>query len=96
MGFAKGLNYVPYDGFVAKLHRGETILNQADSRAWRQGQTNSGFNVQQLYSAVSEAVAAAVSGISVNMDGRVVGNLVSEQVSRNIYMAQLGRRFKTV
>lgn len=93
---AKGLNYVPYDGYRASLHRGEVVLNQAQGRAWRQGQASGGINAQQLYSAVSEAVAAAISGISVNMDGRVVGNLVADQVSRNIYMNQLGRRFNTV
>jgi len=87
---ASGLNYVPFDGYIAELHRGETILNQAQGREWRQN--NSGINQQALYSAVASAVAAAVSGIQINMDGRAVGNAVTDQVSRNIYRQQIGFR----
>lgn len=90
-GFAKGLNYVPYDGY-ALIHRGETILNQAQGREWRQNNGNS-FDSQALYSSVAAAVAAAVGNIQINMDSKAVGNAVTGQVSRNIYQAQLGRRF---
>lgn len=92
--FAKGLNYVPYDGYVAVLHRGETILNQSQGREWRQN-GGSGLDMRQLYESVASAVAAAVSGIAINMDGKAVGNAVTEQVSRNLYLNQLGRRFAT-
>ena len=87
---AKGLNYVPYDNYKASLHRGEMVLNQGQSRAFRQGGAGLDFNA--LYDAVSSAVASAVSDISINMDGRLVGNAVTEQVSRNIYRQQAGRR----
>lgn len=93
-GFAKGLNYVPFDGY-AYLHRGETILNQSQGRDWRQGGSG-GFNPQALYSMVAEAVASAVANIQINMDGKAVGNAVTQQVSRNIYQQQFGRRFATV
>lgn len=92
--FAKGLNYVPYDGFRAVLHRGETILNQNQGREWRQG--NNSFSPQILYSMVAEAVSSAVANIQINMDGKAVGNAVTQQVSRNIYQQQFGRRFATV
>lgn len=87
---AKGLNYVPYDNYLASLHRGEMVLNQGQSRAFRQGGAGLDFNA--LYDAVSSAVASAVSDISINMDGKLVGNAVTEQVSRNIYRQQAGRR----
>lgn len=93
-GFAKGLNYVPFDGY-ALLHRGETVLNQSQGREWRQG-GGSGMNYQELYQAVSSAVSAAVSGIRIDMDGKQVGNAVTEQVSKNIYQAQFGRRVATL
>lgn len=93
-GFAKGLNYVPFDGY-ALLHRGETVLNQSQGREWRQGGGN-GMNYQELYQAVSSAVSAAVSGIRIDMDGKQVGNAVTEQVSKNIYQAQFGRRVATL
>lgn len=94
--FAKGLNYVPYDGFRAVLHRGETILNQNQGREWRQGGGASGLNPQALYGVVAQAVAAAVENIQINMDGKAVGNAVTQQVSRNIYQQQFSRRFATV
>lgn len=92
--FAKGLNYVPYDGYRAVLHRGETILNQNQGRQWRQG--GGGFDSGALYSAVAEAVAAAVSNIQIDMDGKAVGNAVTKQVSRNIYQQQFGRRVAAI
>lgn len=88
---ASGLNYVPFDGYMAELHRGETVLNQAQAREWRQG--DGGIDTQALNRAVAEAVASAVSCIQINMDGAAVGNAVTKQVSANIYQAQLGRRY---
>ncbi len=32
---ATGLNYVPYDGYAAILHRGEAVLTAAEARVWR-------------------------------------------------------------
>lgn len=90
MIYAKGLNYVPFDNYPTLLHRGEAVLNQSQSREWRQG--GSGFNTRELYDAVASAVASAVSNISIDMDGKAVGNAVTEQVSRNIYRSQMGRR----
>lgn len=94
-GHAKGLNYVPYDGYRAVLHRGEMVLNQAQGRAYRAGEQG-GINTRELYQAVASAVSAAVSGIRIDMDGKQVGNAVTEQVSRNIYQAQYGRRVATL
>lgn len=93
---AKGLNYVPYDGYRAVLHRGETILNQDQGREWRQSGGAAGINPQALYGVVAQAVAAAVENIQINMDGKAVGNAVTQQVSRNIYQQQFSRRFATV
>ena len=32
---AAGLDYVPYDGYVAELHKGESVLNKSESNVWR-------------------------------------------------------------
>ena len=34
---ATGLNYVPFDGYPAILHRGEAVLTSAEARVWRKG-----------------------------------------------------------
>lgn len=34
---ATGLNYVPFDGYRAILHRGEAVLTAAEARTWRNG-----------------------------------------------------------
>lgn len=90
--FAKGLNYVPYDGYLAVLHRGEAVLNQSQGREWRQNGGGAGIDFEALAAAVSGAVAEAVSNISLNMDGKLVGSAVAGQVSREITKSLMGRR----
>lgn len=34
---ATGLNYVPFDGYLARLHRGEAVLTEAEATAYRTG-----------------------------------------------------------
>lgn len=41
-GFAKGLDYVPYDEFPALLHKGEAVLTAEEAAVWRKGD-NSNF-----------------------------------------------------
>lgn len=91
---ASGLNYVPYDNYPALLHRGEVVLNQDQSRDWRNG--SGGFDSDKMYEIIAAAVASAVEGIQINMDGTLVGNAVTKQVSRNIYQAQYSRRYTMV
>lgn len=89
---AKGLNYVPYDGYRTVLHRGEAVLNASQGREWRQNGGGAGIDFEALAAAVSGAVAEAVSNISLNMDGKLVGSAVAGQVSREITRSLMGRR----
>lgn len=34
---ASGLDYVPFDNYMARLHKGETVLNAEDARSYRMG-----------------------------------------------------------
>ena len=34
---ASGLDYVPFDNYIARLHKGETVLNAEDARNYRMG-----------------------------------------------------------
>lgn len=40
-GYATGLDYVPYNGFPAILHRGEAVLTAGEAQHWRDGGTGS-------------------------------------------------------
>lgn len=50
-GFATGLNYVPRDNFLARLHEGEAVLTKQEAGEWRGG--------GDIVSAVREAFANA-------------------------------------
>lgn len=78
---AKGLSYVPKNGYRAILHRGEMVLNRSRADAYRNGQA--GFDVSafmnQMFSVVKGAMEAA--NISMNMDGQKVAQNTSERQS---------------
>ena len=66
--FAKGLTYVPYDGFIAELHRGERVLTAKENREYYDTKSNngntSGITIIQNIQAVPQTpveLAAATS-----------------------------------
>jgi hypothetical protein len=63
---ANGLNYVPFDGYRAILHQGESVLTRQEANAWRSG------------GGIGSAVRDAMSGIQFNVvldSGVLVGQL---------------------
>lgn len=74
-----GLNFVPYDGYLASLHEGEGILTAEENRIWQRfknGQTSHG-NVD--YDALGGVMRDNVKpGGDVFLDGRRVGKVVSD------------------
>lgn len=58
---ANGLNFVPRDGYLARLHYGETVLNRANADAWRNG-TMGSAEVGRLETAIN-----ALSGLMQQM-----------------------------
>ena len=46
---ANGLDYVPYDGYLAELHEGEMVLTRARANALRRGQATGGGIVINQY-----------------------------------------------
>lgn len=59
-GHATGLDYVPYNGYAALLHRGEAVLRASDAAAWRSGQTSSGSDTDAL-AALAQSMQAVAS-----------------------------------
>lgn len=87
-GHATGLDYVPYNNYVARLHEGEAVLTKAEASLWRSGD-GQGVAVGIDYGQLGQAVAEAMAGMSVQMDRKAVGVLVTGEVSR-----EMGRRVK--
>ena len=87
-GHATGLDYVPYNNYVARLHEGEAVLTKAEATLWRRGEGAGGY-VGIDYGQLGQAMAGALAGMSVQMDSQAVGVLVTGAVSR-----EMGRRVK--
>lgn len=72
-----GLDYVPFDGYLAGLHEGEGILTAEENRIWQRFKNGSSPQVVD-YDALGGIVRDNVGG-NVYLDGRVVGSVISEQ-----------------
>lgn len=92
---ATGLDYVPYDNFIAKLHAGELVLNRADATAYRAGNVG-GISAESISQAVAVAVREALDGVGVYMGADRVGDLVTQRVSRNIAKGARAMRYANV
>lgn len=45
---ADGLSYVPFDGYLARLHRGEAVLTAAEAAAYRNGKSGTSNKIFKL------------------------------------------------
>lgn len=62
---ANGLDYVPFDGYIAELHKGERVLTANEAKSYKNGEKSSGgggFAVYQtIYAAKQTPVELAAS-----------------------------------
>ena len=77
---AYGIDYVPYDNYLAALHRGEAVVPKNVAERER----SAVLDPAAIASAVADAVVSALSGMAVQMDGQQVGELVAPAVSAAI------------
>lgn len=92
-GYATGLDYVPYNNFAARLHEGEAVLTKAEATLWRSGGPLQSPAID--YDRLAGAIASALAGTSVQMDGQAVGVLVAPTVSRAFGRQTLARQHTT-
>ena len=74
-----GLDYVPFDGYLASLHEGESILTAEENRIWQRFKNGSQPQTMD-YDALGATMRDNVkAGGNVYLDGRVVGSVISKQ-----------------
>lgn len=56
---AGGLAYVPFDGYIAELHKGERVLTASEAKAYKNGEKSSGGGVTVIQNIYSQAKTAA-------------------------------------
>ena len=72
---AVGMDYVPFDGYLASLHEGESVLTAEEARVWRNFK-DGGTDYDALGGVMRDNIKA---GGNVYLDGRVVGSVISDQ-----------------
>jgi hypothetical protein len=78
--FATGLDYVPFNGFLAELHEGEGILTAEENRIWQRFKAGGAASQNVDYDALGGVMRDNVhAGGNVYLDGRTVGRVISEE-----------------
>lgn len=83
---AVGMDFVPFDGYLAALHQGEAVLTAEENRVW---QTFKNGGVGTDYDTMGSVMRDNIKpGGNVYLDGRVVGSVISEQQGRSYRQLQ--------
>ena len=78
--FETGLNWVPFDGFLAQLHEGEGILTAEENKIWQRFKSrSSGLDYDTIGGVMRDNVKP---GGNVYLDGKRVGSVISDQQGR--------------
>jgi hypothetical protein len=68
---ATGLDYVPYNNYLAQLHVGEAVLTASEAAKWRSGESGGGITAAQLTAAMKPVVEAVQNiKVALNIDGK--------------------------
>ena len=72
-----GLNFVPFDGYLASLHEGEGILTAEENRIWQRFKDGGNtFDYDTMGGVMRDNIKA---GGNVYLDGKTVGSVISAQ-----------------
>lgn len=82
-GHASGLDFVPRDNYLARLHYGEAVLTHSEANDWRRGQKNGdGMNMEMLAEMITSAISERP--VAINIDGKAFATIMSRQMSKAI------------
>ena len=81
-----GLDRVPFDGYLASLHEGESVLTAEEARVWNRFKNGGvGTDYETMGSVMRDNIKA---GGNVYLDGRVVGSVISDQQGKSYRQLQ--------
>lgn len=78
---AAGLWSVPYDGYVAQLHRGERVLSASQTRQ----NDAAPINAAAIAEAIKQATVGLASSLTIELDRKVVGKVVGDATTRRVH-----------
>lgn len=75
-----GLDWVPFNGYLAQLHEGESVLTAEENRVWQRFKSGGASSRNSIdYDALGGVMRDNIQpGGNVYLDGRVVGAVVSK------------------
>ena len=77
-----GLDFIPHDDYIARLHEGERVLTAQENQIWNTLLNGgvSGFDLESLGGVMRDNIKA---GGNVYLDGREVGKVISDRQGKN-------------
>jgi hypothetical protein len=77
-----GIDYVPYDNYLSRLHEGEAVLTAEENKVWQSIRNGMAVNVD--YDSLGGVMRDNIRpGGNVYLDGRIVGNVISDGQGRS-------------
>ena len=90
---AKGAWDIPYDNYMASLHRGEMVLTATQARQYRDGQAGGGLSADDVASIARAAVSDMAMVFNNEVVARTFGDATTGRVSDNMTQTSRSHRY---